>query len=165
MVKELVPSFNKKNNGRELSKQNSDFFSDMYSTMSRAFEDIVKDFGGIELAKGNFKFNPDFDIKETDHAYDVKAELSGMDEKDVDVSIEDNVLRISGEKKEEHTEKKGKAHISERKFGSFERAFTLQDHVDASKIKASFSKGVLTLHLPKTDKAKSHARKIEVKAE
>ncbi|OGV18456.1 MAG: hypothetical protein A2X47_09940 [Lentisphaerae bacterium GWF2_38_69] len=137
----------------------------MYTSMNKAFSDIVKEFGSYELSRKKFDFNPNFDIKETAHGYDIKAELSGMDEKDVEVSLEDNVLRISGEKKEEVSDKKGKNHISERRFGSFERAFTLPTEGDSSKIKASFSKGILSIHVPKTQRAKIHSKKIDIKAE
>lgn len=164
MLKDMVPWANK-GSGRELKKRNDDFFSDMYSSMNKAFGDIVKEFGGFELSKKGFDFNPDFDISESDHGYDVKAELSGMDEKDIEVTLENNVLRISGEKKDEKTEKKGKYHISERKFGKFERTLALPAEVDSSKIKASFNKGVLSVHVPKTEKAKANIKKIDVKSE
>jgi len=164
MLKDMVPWANK-GSGRELKKRNDDFFSDMYSSMNKAFGDIVKEFGGFELSRKGFDFNPDFDISESDHGYDVKAELSGMNEKDIEVTLENNVLRISGEKKDEKSEKKGKYHISERKFGKFERVLTLPAEVDSSKIKASFNKGVLSVHVPKTEKAKANIKKIDVKSE
>lgn len=162
MMKNVISRRSKESCG-ELKRRDDDFFSDMYASMNRAFGDIVKEFGGFDLSKKGFNFNPDFDIHETDHGYDIKAELSGMDEKDVEVTIEDNILRISGEKKDEKSEKKGKYHISERKFGTFERSLTLPGEVDSSKIKASFSKGVLSIHVPKTEKAKANVKKIEVK--
>jgi len=164
MLKDMVSRINN-SSGRELKKHDDGFFSDMYSSMNRAFGDIVREFGGFDLSKERFEFDPDFDISESDHGYDVKAELSGMDEKDVEVTLEDNVLRISGEKKDEKSEKKGKYHISERKFGKFERVLSLPAEVDASKIKATFNKGILSVHIPKTEKAKATVKKIEVKSE
>jgi len=163
MKRELMPWFNSKGNGREMIKKEDDFFSDMYQSINRAFADVIKEFGGFEISKKGFGFNPNFDIKEAEHDYVIKAELSGMDEKDVEISVEENLLKISGEKKEEISDKKGKYHVSERKFGSFERSFTLPPEIDSSKIKASFSKGVLSIHLPKNEKA--NTKKIEIKTE
>lgn len=163
MMKDIVPWMSK-GSGGELKRRNNDFFADMYDSMNKAFGNIVKEFGGFELSKKGFDFNPDFDINESDHGYDIKAELSGMDEKDIEVTLEDNVLRISGEKKDEKSEKKGKYHISERKFGKFERSLTLPAEADSSKIKASVNKGVLSVHIPKTEKAKANVKKIEVKS-
>ncbi|MEI6055887.1 MAG: Hsp20/alpha crystallin family protein [Lentisphaerota bacterium] len=165
MMKDIVPLINKGNRKGMLRKKNDDFFSDMYASMNQAFGDIVNEFGGFELSKKGFAFNPDFDINETEHEYNIKAELSGLDEKDIEVTLENNVLRISGEKKEEKTENKAKYHISERKFGCFERSFALQSEVDSSKIKASFAKGILSVQIPKTEKAKVNVKKIEIASE
>jgi HSP20 family protein len=113
---------------------------------------------------------PPVDIVEKDGAYEITAELPGLDENNVDVKVANGVLKIKGEKKEEKEEKKEKKekkkdyYLSERHFGSFERRFTIPDGVDTNKIDASFKKGVLTVLLPKTTEAKAAEKKIAVKA-
>lgn len=108
---------------------------------------------------------PKVDFHETDKAYDISAELPGMDEKDVEVVLQDNLLTIKGEKKEHRKEKsKGDYHLTERRYGSFRRSFTVPPGVDTAKVKAKFSKGVLSVTLPKTKKAQAQ-RKVAVKSE
>lgn len=87
-----------------------------------------------------------------------------MDEKDVEVTCSNGGLLIKGEKKEESEEKKKDYFLTERRYGAFERYFTIPDGVDANKITADFKKGVLTVTLPKTAEAKSQQRKIPVKS-
>jgi len=107
---------------------------------------------------------PAVDIVETDKAYQVTAELPGMDEKNIEVKVVNDGLRIRGEKKEEKEEKKKDYFLSERRYGSFERYFRVPEGVDADKIEASFKKGVLTVTLPKKPEAQKPEKKIEVKA-
>ena len=107
---------------------------------------------------------PKVDVKESRDGYEISAELPGIDEKDVELTIDGNVLTLSGEKKAEREEKKDNYHWSERTYGSFRRSFTLPDGVDADKAAAKFAKGVLTVTLPKTEKAKKQQRKIEIKS-
>jgi HSP20 family protein len=106
---------------------------------------------------------PKLDIAETETAYEVTADLPGVEEKDVDVSLSEGVLRIKGERKSEKEEKKKNFHRVERSFGSFERAIALPEGIEADKISASFKQGVLKVTLPKTVKAKESAKRIEVK--
>ena len=107
---------------------------------------------------------PAVDVAETDKAYEVTAELPGMDESNIEVKLADDVLTIKGEKKEEKEEKKKDYYVSERRYGSFERYFALPEGVDANKIEATFKNGVLKVTLPKTAEAQKPAKKIEVKA-
>lgn len=107
---------------------------------------------------------PVVDVVEGEKAYEISAELPGMDEKNIEVKVADGVLTIKGEKREE-TEKKEKDYfLQERSFGSFERSFEVPDSVEVDQIAASFKKGVLTLTLPKKAEAQKPAKKIEVKA-
>lgn len=108
---------------------------------------------------------PAVDFVERPDAFEVHAELPGMDEKDVAVTISGDVLSIKGEKRQETEEKKPDFHLRERRFGSFERALRLPEGVDAEKIAASFKKGVLTVTLPKTAEAQKPVKSIEVKGE
>ena len=107
---------------------------------------------------------PAMEIVEKDDALVVTAELPGISAKDVDISVDDGVLMISGEKKEEHEETKDSAryHMWERRYGAFRRSFTLPQAVDPEKIVAKFEDGILTVTLPKTKKAKAQGRKIPV---
>lgn len=106
---------------------------------------------------------PSVDVAEDDKGYKITAELPGLEDKDVEVTVTGDMLLLKGEKKEE-TEKKGKNYyMSERAYGSFQRSFALPDNVDRDKITADLAKGVLTITLPKTAEAQQPAKKIEVK--
>ena len=107
---------------------------------------------------------PAVDIFEKDNAYVVTAELPGMDEKNIEVKLDNGGLTIKGEKQEEKEEKRKGYHLQERRFGSFERYFAVPEGVDTDKIDASFKKGVLTVTLPKKPEAQKPAKKIDVKA-
>jgi len=111
-----------------------------------------------------FPTTPAVDLVESEKAYEITAELPGMDEKNIDVKVADGTLTIKGEKQEEKEEKKKDYYLRERSFGSFERSFAIPEGVDADKIDASFKKGVLTLTLPKKPEAQKPAKKIDVKA-
>ena len=108
--------------------------------------------------------SPAVDFAEDDKAYHITAELPGMSEKDIDVSLSGDTLTIKGEKRDEREEKAKNYYLSERSYGSFLRSFTLPDGIDRNKIDASFAAGVLTLTLPKTPEAVQQQKKIEVKA-
>jgi HSP20 family protein len=107
---------------------------------------------------------PAVDIVERENAYEIAAELPGMDEKNVEVKLANGGLIIKGRREEEKEEKKKDYYVHERHFGSFERSFRLPDDVDTEKIDASFKKGVLTVTLPKRKEAQKPEKKIEVKA-
>jgi HSP20 family protein len=107
---------------------------------------------------------PAVDVIEGEKAYELTAELPGMDEKNVEVKVVNDTLTIKGEKQEEKEEKEKDYYLHERTFGSFERSFDIPEGVDAAKIEASFKKGVLTVTLPKKLEAQKPAKKIEVKA-
>lgn len=106
---------------------------------------------------------PNVDVVERDGEYSISAELPGMEEKDIEVSIANGVLTVRGEKKQEREEKKENYYISERRFGSLQRSFRLPENVDADKIDAHFKNGVLTLTLPKNP-GTEQAKKIAVKS-
>ena len=106
---------------------------------------------------------PRADMAETNKTYQITAELPGIDQKDVELTVSDSMLTLSGEKKSEREEKDEHYHLTERSFGSFKRVFPLPDEVDAGKISAEFDKGVLTVTLPKAP-SKTKQRKIGIKA-
>lgn len=103
-------------------------------------------------------FAPSIDVSETDDEIRVTAELPGVDEKDIDISVSNEALVIKGEKKQEKEEKDGGRHYVERSYGAFERDIQLPCEVDADKAAARYSRGVLTITLPKTAKGRSSKR-------
>lgn len=106
---------------------------------------------------------PRVDIAETDKAFEIKAEIPDVNKEDVKVTVDNGVLTIRGERKQEKEEKGKKFHRVERYYGIFTRSFTLPDNVDETKVKASFKDGMLNLQIPKSEEAKPKA--IEVKVE
>ena len=116
-------------------------------------------------ADSSFSFSaPAVDMTEDDKAYMITAELPGLDEKSIDVTVSGDMLTLRGEKHYEKDENDKNRHMSERAYGSFQRAFALPDGIDRDKIAAELSKGVLTITLPKTAEAQKPHKKIEVKA-
>jgi len=107
---------------------------------------------------------PVMDVSEDDKAYKLTAELPGLTEKDVDVTLTGDVVVLKGEKKQEHEEKGKNRYLSERSYGSFQRSFYLPDGVARDKVTAEFKDGVLTVMLPKTVEAQAQTKKVEVKA-
>ena len=103
---------------------------------------------------------PAVDIEENDNGISVKAEIPGMNEKDIRVTIEKNMLTISGEKKEEREEKKNRRVVSERRYGTFSRSFQLPAGIKRDEIKADFKNGILTISMPKAESEKN--KKIEI---
>ncbi|MBS9718083.1 Hsp20/alpha crystallin family protein [Pseudohalocynthiibacter aestuariivivens] len=109
---------------------------------------------------------PAIDVIDKEKEVQIKAELPGMDENDIEVELSDRMLTIRGEKKEEREEgeKEGNYYLSERRYGSFTRSLAVPEGVNTDKVDASFSKGVLTVTLPKLPEAKAKTKKVKVKA-
>ncbi len=142
--------------GRELAAV--DPFVSLQKQMNRMFDDVL---GGVpQVVTGHA---PRLDVKEDDKAYHITAELPGLSEKDVEMTFDDGVLTLRGEKKIEREEKGQTWHIVERSSGSFSRQLALPCAIDAEKIEAKFDKGVLTVELPKMAEEKAKAKKIEIK--
>ncbi len=146
---------------QEVDRLFDDFSGGMWRSPFRRSLFDIEPFRRSEAAFGGV---PAVDVTETDKAYEITAELPGMDEKNVEVKFADGVLTIKGEKQEEKEEKKKDYYLSERSFGSFQRAFQVPDGVDADKIDASFKNGVLTVTMPKSAEAQKSEKKIAVKA-
>jgi len=106
---------------------------------------------------------PRVDISETESEFILKAEIPDVKKDEVKVTVDNGVLTITGERKQEKEEKGKKFHRVERYFGSFMRSFTLPDNVDEAKIEASFKDGMLNLRLPKTEKSKPKAIDVNIK--
>ncbi|MGE0230393.1 MAG: Hsp20/alpha crystallin family protein [Flavobacteriaceae bacterium] len=122
---------------------------------------------GMEInwpAGSSWQVAPAMDLIEKDGEYEITAELAGMDEKDIEIKLANNILTIKGEKSEEKKEEQKDYFLSERRYGSFQRSFRLPDGVDADKIEAKFAKGLLTVKLPKSAETKKAEKKIGIKA-
>ncbi|MFO7897744.1 MAG: Hsp20/alpha crystallin family protein [Planctomycetota bacterium] len=143
--------------------------------LRRAMDDLFDRFvGGFDLepfwGRGVWspdvgRFSPRLDITDDDKEMRVAVELPGMEEKDLAVSVVDDVLTIKGEKKEEAEEKKEKGYYRmERSYGSFERTVRLPDGLDASQADAELKKGVLTVRFPKRPEAQKKRKEIKINA-
>lgn len=123
-----------------------------------AFGDLFNGFWNLDYAP---TFSPHVEMREREKDYLLTLESPGLAKKDLQVTVEQRVLKIHGEKKAEQNKKEDAVTYSERRYGSFERSFRLPRHVDASNIKAKYADGILELTLPKTKEAAP--KSIEVK--
>jgi HSP20 family protein len=149
---------------RGLSPLGGDPFVSFRREMDRLFDDF---FSPAEprsfAAPAAGGIWPSLDVRETDQAYVVSAELPGLEQKDVELNLRDNVLTISGEKRQEHKEEDGGRTYAERTYGRFQRSIPFDGEVDPDKVDATFKNGVLNVTLPKNPKAQDQARRIEIK--
>jgi|SRR5580765_3038165 len=120
---------------------------------------------GREEALTTSTFAPPVDVYEDEHNITLKIEVPGIDEKDIDVRIENNTLTVHGERKFEKEEKEENYRRVERQYGSFTRTFTLPTTVDAEKVEANYEKGVLKVKLAKKAEAKPKQIKVNVGGE
>ena len=135
---------------------------DMTQRLNRIFgHSLVSKDKGSEAIKGT-EWAPLVDVSETDTEYTIKAEIPEVKKEDLKITLQDGVLTIQGERKQEKEEKNKRYHRVERSYGSFLRSFDMPTNVDESKSKAEFKDGVLTLSLPKTEQAKPKAIEVKV---
>jgi len=137
-------------------------------------DEIDRLFNGRELGRlidqpnldltGPERLVPAMDVTETSTAYAVRLEIPGIDPASVTITIANGMLVIAGNKAEDSEDKEQDYHVSERRWGSFERAIRMPENVDEAKIEATSAKGVMTVTLPKSPQARTAARKITVKA-
>lgn len=147
-------------------RQEGGFPSLEIGSLHRSLDNLLADFfGGVGMERRSGLIAPQFEVSETDGSVMVEAELPGMDEKDIEISVTDHVLTIQGEKKKEAETKKKNYYIAERSYGRFQRSLQLGSGVDTDKVRASFKNGVLTVTLPKTEPEKSKTRKIDIQAD
>ncbi|MGI9405897.1 MAG: Hsp20/alpha crystallin family protein [Hyphomicrobiaceae bacterium] len=158
----LLPSLWGRNDDRDNT------FQSLQHEIDRVFDEFKKGFHLPTLTGGNGNstphFSPRVDVTETDKAIEISADLPGVDEKDIDVTVADNVLTIKGEKKTEKEDKTKDYHLIERSYGAFHRAIPLGFDVDDKKVDAKYDHGVLKITLPKPPEAAAKTRKIPVKA-
>ncbi len=129
--------------------------------MNRLFEDTLGPRSSEDLLTTG-TFVPACDVYEDEHSLIVKMEVAGIDEKDIDVRLENNTLTVRGERKFEKEEKEENFHRIERRYGAFSRAFTLPNTVDTDKVEAHYENGVLKIRLAKKAEARPKQVKVNV---
>ncbi len=150
---------------REPATGSKDIFSAMRDEMNRVLERFEggKSFWSTPVSRWvSGVMVPELDVRENDAAIIVEAELPGVDEKDIAVTVANGYLTIKGEKRSESEQSEESYYVAERSFGSFKRSLRLPDSVDESKIDASFDKGVLKITAPKRADAQKSERKIAI---
>jgi HSP20 family protein len=148
---------------RTPSRPSQDIFSIMRNEMDRLFERFESGWPRWPSARGEGTMKmPELDVRENNEAILIEAELPGVDEKDVSVTLANGVLTIKGEKTQDRQEKRDDYHLAERTFGSFQRSVRLPDSIDENKVEAKFDKGVLKVTAAKRPEAVKAERKIAI---
>jgi HSP20 family protein len=162
-MRDLIP-WGRPNQKAPTVYRDADPFMTLHREVNRLFDDVFHSFDGFGRWPGvttGWAANwPNVEVSETDKEVRVTAEMPGLEEKDVEVLLDDGVLTLRGERKSE-TEDKNRQ-FSERFYGRFERRIDLGSEVDESKVEANFRKGVLTVTLPKTEREQSKAKRIAI---
>jgi HSP20 family protein len=150
---------------------------DPFSALRRRMDQVVDEFQSTWPVLGRNLWDSNFarpvrewvgadwgavEVSEDDNTYRISIELPGCEENDLDISHANGMLTVRAEKRQERREEKDRVHISERRYGSFQRTFRVPDGIDEENIKAKFKDGVLKLELPKTESAKRAGRKIAI---
>jgi HSP20 family protein len=134
-------------------------FMRLHQEMNRLFDDVFRDFGFPSARQ--YAAWPQIEVSETGDGYRLTAELPGLDQKDVEISLQDGVLVVRGEKRSESDD--DRRGYSERRYGMFERSIQVGD-IDEDKVHATFDKGVLTITLPKSPQAQDRVKRIAINA-
>lgn len=162
MIKNWLPSVWRKNDTQTQVSEHP--FLSLQREMNRVFDDFFRGFDLEPFGRsGNWSFEPSLDVWEDDKNIHVKAELPGMDEKNIELNLQENILSIRGEKKDEREDKKDGYFYRESRYGSFSRTVPLPEGIDAQRVEAKFNKGVLTVTIPKPEGAAT-GKKIPIKA-
>ncbi len=170
MLSNLLPW--RRNKAHEVAREDrTAAVTSLQRRMNELFDNIFNDFNNQLFPSNRWigeldGIAPKLDVAVNKDTLQVTAELPGMDEKDIEVLIDDNnLLTIKGEKKAEIEGRGNSYYLAERRYGSFSRSLSIPAGFDREKVKAVFKKGVLSLTLPKADEAKSPQKKIEIKTE
>lgn len=159
------PPVNVKKAAQPVARAAADPWRNLRSELDRLYERFGGPFGAPAVTWDEELLpNPAAEVVENETGFRIALELPGLAEKDVSIAIEGDALTVRGEKRRESEQKSGSEVYSERSWGMFERSFLLPETVDREKVEASFAKGVLTIQLPKSAKARETVRKIAVKA-
>jgi len=163
-IKDLVPwKWSEEKQVPVKRTQSEDTLTNLHNNIDRLFDDFFRGFDLAPFGESFGTFSPCIDVKENDNNYQVTAELPGMDENDIEVTMDRNSLTIRGEKKQEMEDKGQNYYRMERSYGSFQRSISLPPGIESDKIDANFSKGILTIILPKTAETQQHVKSIPVK--
>jgi HSP20 family protein len=127
----------------------------LYNRFNRVFDDPFFHVGQMDDDAGMDLWNPAVDLYEKDDHFMIKAELPGVDKKDIKINLQDRLLTLSGERTYDNEVKEENYYRRERSYGKFQRAFTLPADVDSDKIKAEFKDGVLQIEVPKPEEKKA----------
>ena len=136
--------------------------SHLLSGFDRMLDDFFNDGWNLPAVNGSTNWQPSVDIRETDDAYTITADLPGVKKKDVKITVNDGTLVISGERTYENTDENGSFHRRERGYGSFQRSFHLPETVLEDMITASFKDGILTVEVPKAEEVKPKNHEIKI---
>lgn len=151
--------------GSLLGVGGSDPFLTLHREMNRLFDDVLRggsvSSGGQGGSQGSVLLAPHMDVSETDKEVRIQAELPGVSENDIEVSLNEDVLTIRAEKKQERKEEREGVHFSERAFGTFQRSLRLPFQVNPDQVQARFENGVLNVTLPKTQ-LQERSRRIQI---
>lgn len=168
MRKSLVP-WRKERTEPAVARREENPFLDLHRRMNDLFDSFFSDFertldrpSAALPVRHAWDAMPRVDIAETEQEVVVSADLPGLDEKDVSVSLDGDVLTVQGQRKDEREEKKLNYHLVERSYGEFHRSIQLPPGLDTDRVKASFKKGVLTVNLPKRPEARARKKSIEI---
>ena len=166
-IRDLLPAtWSRKQVPERREDDRSNPFYSLQREMNRVFDRFFDDFTPTRLWNDEISgsYLPRVDVKDAGKEIRVEAELPGMDEKDIDISVSDNVLTLRGEKKMEREEKEAGFFHIERSYGKFRRAIPLPEEVDTGNVEAVFRRGILTVHLPKRPESQRKSKRIEIKA-
>jgi HSP20 family protein len=152
---------------RKAGTGNDHPFYSLQKDMNSLFDNFFRGFemtprGNVWGAAGTFM--PSIDVKENEKEYIIKAELPGVEEKDIEVTVTDDAVMIKGEKKEEKEDKDKNYYYMERSYGSFCRAIPLDAGIESGKAHASFKNGILDIKIPKNQSEKATGKKIPIKS-
>ena len=142
-------------------------FRSLHREIDRVFDEFTRAVPwGEEASNGDGlqRFAPRIDMRETEGALEITAELPGVDEKDIEVTVTNDIMTIKGEKKSESEKEDKGYHMVERSYGMFQRSIALPYEVDADNVEARFEKGVLKVSMPKPPEIEAKTRKIAVKS-
>ena len=148
-------------------RRSPDFTEQLIEPFNQLRSEVDRIFDSFPVRMPSFRFAriatvPAIDMSETEKAYKITAELPGMDPENVDVTFDDGLLRIAGEKREQRDEDEQGYRFSERNYGAFERLVQLPSAAQVQKIKAKFRNGVLTVTIPKDAKAAAKSKRIPI---
>ena len=159
-IKDLIP-WARKDNAPDAKSSEDNPIATLQREMNHVFENFWNRIGNLDWPWGSGEARSD--MVETDNAIEVSIELPGMEMKDIEVTVNDDMLTVKGEKRIERQEEKKGYYLSERSYGAIYRTIPLPPGVDGEKAQASFKNGVLTIKLPQTPEAQAKVKRIEVK--